>query len=65
VPKYLAKVEFTFESESDALGAALRRLQLAAQDAGFDLTRGKAVPAPPEDEDPSGGTSYVPLIEDD
>jgi hypothetical protein len=34
VPKYLAEVEFTFESESDAAGAALRRLQLAARTRG-------------------------------
>jgi hypothetical protein len=64
VPRYVAEVEFTFESEPDAIGPAFRRLQLAAQEAGFDLRRGKASPARPEDDEPSGPTSYVPLLDD-
>jgi hypothetical protein len=64
VPTFVAEVEFTFESEGDAVGAALRRLQQAARDAGFDLVRGKAAPAPPED-DGSGWTSYGPALDED
>ncbi|HET9214194.1 MAG TPA: hypothetical protein VFN93_05530 [Gaiellaceae bacterium] len=61
---FLAEVELLFECESqEAAGAALRRLSEAAQSAGFDLKRGRVVPAPPEDD--SEGTSYVPLIEPD
>jgi hypothetical protein len=64
MPKYVAEVEFTFESEPNAIGDAFRRLQLAAQDAGFDLRRGKASRARPEDDEPTGPTGYVPLLDD-
>jgi hypothetical protein len=65
MPKYVAEVELTFESEQEGVGAAFRRLQQAAKEAGFELRRGKASPAPPEDDEPSGPTRYVPLIDDD
>jgi hypothetical protein len=62
VPTYLASVEFRFERESvEAAGAALRRLQEAAQAAGFDLVRGSVAPAAEDDEE-SRGTSYGPPL---
>ena len=64
MPRFLAEVEFTFEADSlEAVGAELRRLSKAASDAGFEMRRGKAGPAPPEEDD-SGPTGYVPLIDD-
>ena len=63
MPTFVAEVEFRFECESqEAAGAALRRLSEAAETVGFDLRRGKVVPAPP-DEDDSGWTGYVPLTD--
>jgi hypothetical protein len=44
------------------VGAELRRLQQVTEDAGFEVRGGKTVPAPPEDDD-SGATGYVPLID--
>jgi hypothetical protein len=64
MPRFVAEVEFTFEADSvEAVGAELRRLSQAAQDAGFEMRRGKAVPAQAEEHD-SGSTDYVPLIND-
>jgi hypothetical protein len=61
MPTFLASVEFRFECESvRAAGAALRRLQEAAQAAGFELVRG-SVAAAADDEEESRGTSYGPL----
>ena len=45
------------------MGAELRRLSQAAEAAGFEMRRGQAAPAPP-DEDDSGPTGYGPLIDD-
>lgn len=64
MPRFVAEVEFTFDCASpEAVGQELRRLQLAAEGAGFDLRRGKAVPTPAEEDD-SGPTPYVPRIDD-
>lgn len=64
MPRFVAEVEFTFEAESlEAVGAELRRLSQAAGDAGFEMRRGRAVPAPPADDD-AGPTGYGPLIDD-
>jgi hypothetical protein len=65
--RFIAEGSFRFESESvETAGADLRRLSAAAQDVGFDLVRGKVTPAPPdEDQDRSGPTYYVPLIDPD
>jgi hypothetical protein len=61
VPKYAAEVEFRFECESEeAVGGALRRLSQVADDAGFEMKRGKVVRAPDEDDD-SRWTGYGPL----
>lgn len=66
MPRSVAEVEFRFECESqEAAGAALHRLFEAAQTVGFDLQRGQVVPAPPEEDDDSGWTGYVPLIDSD
>jgi hypothetical protein len=64
MPRFLAEVEFRFECDRlEAASAELRRLQQVAQDAGFDLIRARTTPAPPEEDD-SGPTGYVPLIDD-
>jgi hypothetical protein len=64
MPTFLAEVELRFECDSqEAAGAALRRLSEAAQAAGFDLKRGRVVPAPPDEDDDSGWTDYVPLLD--
>jgi len=64
VPRFAAEVEFTFEADSfEAVGAELRRLSQVAQKAGFDMRRGTIIPTPPDDDD-SGPTQYVPLIDD-
>jgi hypothetical protein len=66
MPRFLAEVSFHFESESvQTAGADLRRLSQAAQEVGFDLKRGKVSEAPPDNDDESGGTSFVPLIDAD
>jgi hypothetical protein len=66
VARFLANVELYFESDSlSTVGADLRRFAQAAQEVGFEMRRGSATEAPPDDEDDSGGTSYGPLIEDD
>jgi hypothetical protein len=63
VPKFSANVEFRFDCESvEAASTALRRLQEAAQGAGFDLVRGTVTPAV-DDEDEAPGTSYGPLTD--
>jgi hypothetical protein len=62
--RFLAEVSFLFDSESvQTAGADLRRLSEAAQEVGFELKRGKVTEAPPDQDDESGGTSYVPLID--
>jgi hypothetical protein len=64
MPRFVAEVEFTFEADSlESVGAELRRLSQAAQDAGFEMRRGKAEPAQADDDD-SGPTGYGPLIDD-
>ena len=64
MPRFTAELEFRFECESqEAAGAALRRLSEAAERVGFELRRGKVVPAPPDEDDDSGWTSYVPLVD--
>jgi hypothetical protein len=63
MPRFVAEVEFTFEADSfEAVPAELRRLSLAAEEAGFELRRGNAVPAPPEEDD-SRPTGYGPLVD--
>jgi hypothetical protein len=61
--RFIAEVTFRFESESvKTAGAELRRLGDAAEEAGFELVRGKVTPAPRgEDQNHSGWTSYAPL----
>jgi hypothetical protein len=61
--RFIAEVTFRFESESvETAGGELRRLGDAAEQAGFELVRGKVTPAPPdEDQNQSGWTSYAPL----
>jgi hypothetical protein len=62
MPTFVAEVEFRFDCESqEAAGAALRRLSGAAERVGFALKRGTVVPAPPDEDDGSGWTNYVPL----
>ena len=64
MPRFSAEVEFRFECESqEAAGAALRRLSEAAEHVGFELKRGKVVPAPPDEDDDSEWTGYVPLVD--
>jgi len=68
MPRFLAEVSFHFDFESESVqtaGADLLRLSQAAQEAGFDLKRGKVTEAPPDKDDESGGTSYGPLIDAD
>jgi hypothetical protein len=66
MPRFVAEVEFTFECDTmEGVGAELMRLRRAAEEAGFEMRGGKAAPAPPEDDDDTGWTSYVPLSEDD
>jgi hypothetical protein len=61
--RLIAEVTFLFESESvETAGAELRRLGDAAEEAGFELVRGKVTPAPAdEDQNQRGWTSYAPL----
>jgi hypothetical protein len=61
--RLIAEVTFRFESESvEAAGPELRRLSDAAEEAGFELLRGKVTPAPHgEDQNHIGWTSYAPL----
>jgi hypothetical protein len=62
--RFIAEVSFRFESESvETAGAEVRRLSDAAENVGFELVRGKVTPSPPEDQDRSGPTYYVPLID--
>jgi hypothetical protein len=62
MPTFVAEVEFRFECErQEAAGTALRRLSEAAERVGFELKRGTVVPAPPDEDDGSGWTSYAPL----
>jgi len=64
MPRFAAEVEFRFECESqEAAGAELRRLSEAAERVGFELKRGKVVPAPPDEDDDSAWTSYAPLVD--
>jgi hypothetical protein len=63
--RFLAEVSFHFDSDSvQTAGADLRRLSEAAQQVGFDLKRGNVTEAPPDEDDESGWTSYVPLTDD-
>jgi hypothetical protein len=62
--RFLAEVSFHFDSDSvQTAGADLRRLSEAVQQVGFALKRGKVTEAPPDEDDESGWTSYVPLTD--
>ncbi|MBD0330641.1 MAG: hypothetical protein ICV64_11135 [Thermoleophilia bacterium] len=62
MPPFVATLEFRFEAESlESVGRELRRLQQVASPAGFELVRGTAAPAPPDEPKPGGWTSYPPL----
>jgi hypothetical protein len=64
MPRFVAELEFRFECDSlEAVPAELRRLSQVAAEAGFELKRGK-VEAAPDEEDDSGPTGYVPLLDD-
>lgn len=53
---------FRFRAESlEAAGAEIRRLQEAAEQAGFEMSTGTVVPAPPDDEPEDGWTGYAPI----
>ncbi len=66
VERFLAEMQFRFDAESlETSAAALRRLQRAAEGAGFELVRGKVIPAPPEQpKQPGEWTSYGPTRPD-
>ena len=52
----MPKFEFRFECANlEAAGAELRRLARTAQSVGFEMKRGKVVPAPQDERDDSGG----------
>ena len=62
VEAFFADLRLRFEAESaHAVGDALRRLQHAARDCGFELTEGKVVPARKKDDRSEGGTPYAPV----
>jgi hypothetical protein len=61
LPTFTAEVQFRFECESlQQSGRSLRALAEAARVAGFELTRGKVVPATEQPQEHSGGTGYGP-----
>jgi hypothetical protein len=66
VAKFIARVEFQFEAEAITDGdQRLRRLNKAAEAAGFKMIRGEVHPAPktPEDPEKPGWTGYGPKID--
>lgn len=66
MPRFVAEAELRFECESqEAVGAELRRLQEVVAGAGFELRRARVDPAPPDADDDSGWTNYVPLLDPD
>ena len=59
--KLVADVRLRFEAESvQAAGGALRRLKQASRTVGFELIEGKVTPAPKDEPDWEGWTSYGP-----
>jgi hypothetical protein len=60
VATFRADLVFRFESESlETAGQQLRKLQLAARDAGFESTSGRVEPDEPEER--TGATPYAPI----
>ena len=61
MPTFTAEVQFSFECESlEEAGSSLRTLAEAARGAGFELTRGKVVPAPESPDERRGWTQFAP-----
>jgi hypothetical protein len=63
--RFIAEITFRFQSESQDVGGQFRRLGEAARNVGFELVRGTARRATPDEwgEGKSGPTYYVPLID--
>jgi hypothetical protein len=62
VATFRADVVFRFESENlETAGQQLRKLQLAARDAGFESMSARVEPEEPEDR--TDGTPYAPTID--
>jgi hypothetical protein len=60
MPTFIAHVEFRIQAERlEDAGRRMRELAKAASRVGFELERGRIEPAPAEDDDRGGGTSYV------
>ena len=61
MPTFIAHVEFRMDAERlEDGGKRLRELAHAASAVGFELKRGRIEPAPADEDDREGWTSYGP-----